>query len=467
MRKAGLVCWVALILASGAFGGSFEVAVWKGETTTVRVRDNAEMGEPPAGSGIALRRGVIKAVKYAPKPESLQRCEVCDRVVWDCKDAGPRVVEVRAAADAKSGVYACGMMNVRVVDRTLPPPGAWKYFLDLWQHPWAVARMAKVKPFSKEHYAAMKPVWKLLASAGQKTITVTILEQPWDHQCFDAYNSMMTDDFALFDEYVAFCRGCGLGPYISCYSLCPWSLGKAIDMQALETRWGGWLEKFAAHLKEKGWFDVTYMAMDEREPDDVRKVVEFVRRHAPGLKVSMAGNRKPSDFKGIDIDCYSQILLPDCMTAEFLREAAERKRRGLITTFYTCCFPDRPNMFMSSGPGEAFWQGACPTMLGLDGMLRWAWNSWPEDPVSDATFGSWKSGDTFLVYPGGEPSWRFLELRNGIVAAEKIRILREAGVLGEKEVEKVFGLFNVKQATGGKVDFPSARKDVMKLVNKE
>ena len=469
MPKKGisLLCWGALILAVNAFGGSFEIAVWKGETSAVRIRDNVELGEPPVDSGIALRRGVIKTVKYALEPESLQRSEVCDRVVWDCTDAGPRVVEVSVTADAKSGVYACGMVNIRIVDRSLPPPSEWMYFLDLWQHPWAVVRMAKAKPFSKEHYAAMKPVWELLASAGQKTITVTILEQPWDHQCFDAYHSMMTDDFRLFDEYVEFCRECGLGPYISCYSLCPWTQGKSIDADVLEKRWGAFFNRFAAHLKEKGWYDNTYMAMDEREPEDVRKVVEFVRRHAPGMKVSMAGNRKPSDFKGIDIDCYSQILLPDCLTEEFLREAAERKKRGLRTTFYTCCFPDAPNTFMSNGAGEAFWLGAFPAVGGLDGYLRWAWNSWPRNPNEDASFGSWKSGDTFLVYPGGAPSWRFLELRNGIIASEKISILRGADVLGVARQRELQNLFDVQKVISGEIDFKKARDRVMSFVNAE
>ena len=443
---------------------SFEIAAWRGETVTARVEDFAELGAVP--EGLRVRFGVLELVKYAPSAGSLQRLEVYDRVRWGADGEGPRVVEMFVPANARPGVYRCGHMSIRVIDRVLPPPKDWKYHLDLWQHPWAVARWARAKPFSKEHYAAMKPVWELLASAGQKTITVTILEQPWDHQCYDAYHSMMTDDFKLFDEYVEFCRDCGLGPYISCYSLCPWSLGKAINADALEARRGGWLEKFAAHLKEKGWYDVTYMAMDEREPDDVRKVVEFVRRHAPGLKVSMAGNRKPSDFKGIDIDCYSQILLPDCLTEGFLREAAERKKKGLKTTFYTCCFPDAPNMFMPSGEGEAFWQGAFPAFGGLDGFLRWAWNSWPKDPIRDASYGDWKSGDTFLVYPDGSPSWRFLELRNGIVAAEKIRILREAGALDEKEFEKMSGFFGVKQATGGELDFMAVRKDLIGLLNR-
>ena len=456
---------VAAAAAVGAFAleaRTFEVTAWRGETVAARVPDFAELGKAP--DGLKVRFGVLKSVKYAPTPESLQRLEVCDRVKWGSDDEGPRVVEVSVPADAKPGVYACGMMNVRVVDRVLPPAKEWKYYLDLWQHPWATARVAKAKPFSKRHYDAMRPVYELLASAGQKTITVPILDLPWDHQCFDAYHSMVDDaDFRTFDEYVAFCLGCGLGPDISCYSLCPWTLGREIDSAELEKRWGVFLDRFVAHLKAKGWFEHTLMAMDERAPEDVKKVVEFVRRHAPGLRISMAGNRKPSDFKGIDIDVYAQIL--NHVTDDFRAEVPARRAKGMTTTFYVCCWPMYPNTFMSSGPGEAFWLGAAPAMLGLDGFLRWAWNSWPQDPAADATFGGWTAGDTFLCYPGGEPSWRFLELRNGIAAAEKARILKERGLFKD-ELAKVAARYKVDEAVADKSDFRDIRRATLDVVNK-
>ncbi len=50
----------------------------------------------------------------------------------------------------------------------------------------------------------MRPVFELLATAGQKTITVPIVDLPWDHQCADAYHSMIDEpDYRTFDEYVA------------------------------------------------------------------------------------------------------------------------------------------------------------------------------------------------------------------------------------------------------------------------
>ena len=479
---------VAAVAVAGAFAlqaRTFEVTAWRGETVAARVPDFAELGKAP--DGIKVRFGVLKSVKYAPTVESLQRLEVYDRVKWNSDDDGPRVVEVSVPADAKPGVYSCGMMNIRVVDRVLPPAKEWKYFLDLWQHPWAVSRYHDVKPFSKKHYAKMRPVYELLASAGQKTITTTILPEAWDHQCYDAYGTMIGRvkredgtwqfDYSVFDEYVEFCRGCGLGPAICCYTLCPWGYvvrwqnakGETESCVAkpgtkeFEDYWGVFLQAFATHLKQKGWFEQTYISMDERSIEDVKLIGEFVQKHAPGLRISMAGNQLPSQY-GVTIDDFCMIL-SDKINADYLKETAERRAKGMVTTYYVCCWPLYPNTFMSSGPGEAFWLGAYPAMIGLDGFLRWAWNSWPKDPKKDATYWAWTAGDTFLCYPDGEPSWRFMELRNGIAAAEKVRLLKEQGLFKE-ELAKVAALYKQDEATANKSNFVKIRQATLDVVNK-
>ena len=479
---------VAAVAVAGAFAlqaRTFEVTAWRGETVAARVPDFAELGKAP--DGIKVRFGVLKSVRYAPTVESLQRLEVYDRVEWNSDDDGPRVVEVSVPADAKPGVYSCGMMNIRVVDRVLPPAKEWKYFLDLWQHPWAVSRYHDVKPFSKKHYAKMRPVYELLASAGQKTITTTILPEAWDHQCYDAYGTMIGRvkredgtwqfDYSVFDEYVEFCRGCGLGPAICCYTLCPWGYvvrwqnakGETESCVAkpgtkeFEDYWGVFLQAFATHLKQKGWFEQTYISMDERSVEDVKLIGEFVQKHAPGLRISMAGNQLPSQY-GVTIDDFCMIL-SDKINADYLKEAAERRAKGMVTTYYVCCGPLYPNTFMSSGPGEAFWLGAYPAMIGLDGFLRWAWNSWPKDPKEDATYWAWTAGDTFLCYPDGEPSWRFMELRNGIAAAEKVRLLKEQGLFKE-ELAKVAALYKQDEATANKSNFVKIRQATLDVVNK-
>ena len=79
---------------------------------------------------------------------------------------------------------------------------------------------------------------------------------------------------------------------------------------------------------------------------------------------------------------------------------------------------------MSSGPGEAFVCGFYPAACGLDGLLRWAYNSWVKDPCVDSRFRTWRAGDCYLVYPDG-PSIAFQRLIEGIQDNEKIRILRD------------------------------------------
>ena len=103
-------------------------------------------------------------------------------------------------------------------------------------------------------------------------------------------------------------------------------------------------------------------------------------------------------------------------------------------------------------------------MVGLDGTLRWAWNSWPEDPFTDASFRfTWAAGAVYLAYPGGVPSYRFLELRNGIIAAEKIRILREKGLF-RNELDALAKRYDHK--VRGKIDLDKLKEDTQKIVNR-
>ena len=453
-----------------------EVAAWRGETVDFALPKGAKIANVPAG--LQVRVGTCRKVLYQEPPLDGNRMKAFfgekenfayDRIEWgkDEPDA-PRYAQISVPADFKAGVYRLGDLTLKVVDRVLPPPKDWKFYLDLWQHPWAVARWFGVKPFSKEHYAAMEPLWRELASAGQKTLTVTLVDQPWNHQCHDGYGSMIgctrgadgafKFDFKLFDEYVEFGRKCGIGPDVSCYTMCPWGLrvswkdkdGVTRKMKAeigskeFEAYWGPFLSSFEAHLKAKGWLGDVAIAMDERAPEDMRKIAAFVKKMAPGLKITLAGNRKPSEFRGIEIDSYSQIITD--VDAQFLKEVADRRKEGKKTTIYVCCGPWQPNTFVWSDPDDSYYLGYYAAAQGVDGLLRWAYNSWGYDPYSDSSFGNWSSGDAYLIYPNCDPSPRYLLLKKGIRASEKARMLRERGEL-KAELD----------ALGAKYDFENFR----------
>jgi hypothetical protein len=506
MKMKTLITVAALAVVPFAYSDDLELTLWKGETFSCVIDDDVKVGKAPAG--FEFKTGVAEKVKYLPHStqmkakrakkrgridiSKLPRKEKSDRVVWGGKGPGVRVFSVTADANVKPGVYTAGDVKITVLDRTLPPASQWKYYLDLWQHPWAVARYYNVKPFSKEHYAKMRPLWEMLANAGNKALTVTIVNLAWNHQCYDGYGTMIKRikkadgtwkfDFSLFDEYVEFGRSCGLGPDITCYTMCPWGYkvywedetGKSHSAKAVpgtpffKDYWGQFLVEFSKHLKSKGWFENTYIAMDERSPKDVRNIANFITEKAPGLKVALAGNRAPSQFVGIKLDycCFGLGHLTD----KLVSEAPPRKKNGMITTYYVCCGPARPNTMSDNKLEESFWLGAYPAFVGLDGFLRWAWNSWPRDPNNDMTFpgngDGWPSGDTYLVYPDAVPSLRFLELRNGIVAAEKVWILKEKGLFA-KEIAELAKRYSRSDALKGKTDFDDLREDTLELVNKK
>jgi hypothetical protein len=105
--------------------------------------------------------------------------------------------------------------------------------------------------------------------------------------------------------------------------------------------------------------------------------------------------------------------------------AETRRARGVITTFYTCCSPAFPNTFTFSPPVESRLLAWHALAIHADGYLRWAINSWPEDPLVCSDYGPFPSGDTFLIYPGPCTSIRFEMLKLGIQDFEAFQMARQ------------------------------------------
>jgi YD repeat-containing protein len=336
-------------------------------------------------------------------------------------------------------------LRLDVVPNVLPPPKDWAFHLDLWQNPWSVARYHRVEAWSEEHWSLLKPVLRMAADAGQKCLTTTIVERPWNAQTYDAFGSMVewtrqadgswSFDYTLFDAYVEFAAGCGLDGQINCYSMVPWGNRVAYvdaatgDRRVIEAEPGSdeyaelrraFLVDFAAHLKRKGWFDRTAIAMDERPEEQMKHVIELVSKHAPGLKVALAGGDHEALYEAVHDYCIYIAHDPKPLMI------AARAERHQPTTFYVCCAPARPNTFTFSPPVEAVWLGWYAAATERTGFLRWAFNSWNEDPLLDTSYGQWPAGDCFLIYPGPRSSIRFERLREGIQDFEKVRIVREA-----------------------------------------
>lgn len=371
----------------------------------------------------------------------------------------PIWVSIRVPRDAAPGLYEGelsvkgeGMqtetlkMQLKVTGRTLPKPQEWSLNLDLWQNPYAVARYYQVPLWSKEHFDAMRPIMQMLADAGQYAVTTSIMYKPWNGQTEDHYDSMVTRikhidgtwtyDYAVFDRWVDFMMNdIGINRLISCYTMIPWALSFDYYNEATnrvefieakpgdkeyETYWVNFLKDFASHLKQKGWFDKTAISMDERPMEAMQAAIKVIKEADPDFKITLAGNYHDE----IQADLY-YLCIPygKKFPADVLKQ---RRQKGQISTYYTCCTEPFPGLFSFSNPAEAAWLGIHAVAADYDGYLHWAVNSWTKDPLRDSRFRTWAAGDTYNIYPGPRSSIRFERLVEGLQCAEKIVQLRKA-----------------------------------------
>lgn len=370
------------------------------------------------------------------------------RPVWITVDipstATAGIYESILSINSKNGDLLEFPISLNVQNRTLPPAYEWTYHLDLWQHPSAVARYSGLDFWSDDHFEKMKPLMQMLADAGQKVITTNLNKDPWHNQCYDAYESMIiwtknedntwSYDYTVFDKWVSFMIDLGIDKMINCYSLLPWNneleyFDAATDSiitvvadpgtVVFKELWAPFLTDFTKHLTEKGWLEITNIAMDERSLEMMSEAVKLLEEYAPNLGISLADNHKSYQnypmIKDITVKVNAKVNEKDI---EF------RRKNNLRTTYYVCCSDPFPNMFTFSPSAESCYSAWYSYAAGYDGMLRWAYNSWPEDPVVDSRFRKFPSGDTYFVYPDGRSSIRFERLIEGIQDIEKIKILK-------------------------------------------
>lgn len=362
--------------------------------------------------------------------------------------------------------------RIDVQHRILPAPKDWTFHLDLWQNPYSVARMHGVTVWSKGHMDIMRPYMKMLADAGQKSITATIINDPWQSQTEDVYESMVkwtkkkdgtwAYDYTIFDQWVKYMTDLGIDKFINCYSMIPWNLKFSYYDEATqkdtfitaqtgtpeyEAHWRPMLIDFARHLKQKGWFEKTTIAMDERPMKAMQQALALIKGVDQRFRVSLAGNYHPE--LASDLVDYS-VATNQIVDAPTLQR---RRQAGFNTTYYTCCAERYPNTFTFSPPAEATFISWYAANKGYDGYLRWAYNCWVKDPLLDSRFRTWAAGDTYIVYPGPRTSIRFERLIEGIQDYEKIRILRaEFAAKGQvdkaQQLEKALRQFDVTILSG-------------------
>ena len=165
----------------------------------------------------------------------------------------------------------------------------------------------------------MLPIMKMLANAGQRAITTSIMHKPWAGQTEDHFDSMVTRikkidgtwvySYDVFDKWVEFMMNeVGIKDMISCYTMIPWALTfdyydeatsrvqfinvKPGDAEYTEY-WGSFLKDFSRHLRKKGWFEKTAISMDERPMEAMREAIKVIKQADPEFKITLAGNYHP------------------------------------------------------------------------------------------------------------------------------------------------------------------------------
>ena len=334
--------------------------------------------------------------------------------------------------------------EVEVVEEEMREPEYWTFHLDLWQHPAAVARAEGLELWSDEHFEAIKRNCRMLHAAGQKVITTTLNKDPWNHQCYDAYEDMIkwtkhkdgswSYDYTIFDKVIKTMMEVGIYRYVNCYSMLPWNYeldyfdeakGEKVTVKAkpgtpvFEEMWGPFLTDFYRHIdKDLMIASAVNIAADEREPEDMDEAIRVLNKYAPDLHFAMADNkfsfRKYNNVRDVCIALRQPIGQEDFDL---------RHKTNYITTYYVCCSTHFPNTLTYSQPFEAELLPWLSLARGFDGMLRWAYNSWPENPQYDSRFAKFASGDTYFIYPFARSSIRFERLVDGIEAYEKAKIL--------------------------------------------
>lgn len=508
---------------------NWQILLWAGEKT-VRAEVSSSNLTGPQGSLSAeqVNLDFLKFIRmntrdrYATDPATVE-------LVPDMLN-GPGPVEIAAnqlqplwvgvdiPRDAKPGVYRGEItvkMNetdlkfpfaIKVLPVTVPEVKDWTFDVNFWMHPQATAHYyagckghgqdetkwthggcAKLM-WTDRHLALYKPTLELLRDAGQKTITVNLIKDPWrssyllkseQPQTNYPYDEMIrwrrkadgsyTFDFSAFEKFVKFCMNLGINRRIECFSMLPWVSGKfsAItcydeatgkeiihrfaSWEEYDQVWSAFMEEFVPLLVKNGWFEKTVIGADERGLGNmahVEKVLDRFKHRGKPLQISAAANRTHASddrLHSISMHGGTRKVVNDKWTeTQFADWADARRAKGLHSTWYTCT-GTYPGNFGNSRPAESLFIGYYSARLQADGYLRWAVDSWNDDPTGTTDHKVYETGDTFQLYPGERDakvpftrsSVRFELFRQGIVSYEKIQVLKAKSPQSRQAIDEM------------------------------
>lgn len=374
-------------------------------------------------------------------------------------------------------------LRLKVLDIQLPDYQDYKFHLDLWLNPSAIAEYYHLDDWSEDHWNMISKYLEDYASRGGKNITTIITHEPWHKpwinnttisQSLFGYKSMILwvmdeqgnweFDYTIFDKYVQLATNLGIDEAINAFSLAPFHTSQKIhyydkkdkrnrvleleiDEKLYEDIWVKFLGDFKEHLIKKDLFERTYLGFDEKQENELVKLQKIINKGAPEFlkRIVIAGHIETTKFAqnlSISYMYFPNQPLADKAAMPILPTIEIRNSEDKLTTFYLCAEPAHPNTLTYSPAVESQMIPWLALKYNTNGYLRWAYNNWTEDPFNKPVF-IHNQGDDYYVYPGEDgpiSSIRWELLKEGIEDYELFRIIEEKGDISNDSLNKAIEL---------------------------
>lgn len=356
--------------------------------------------------------------------------------------------------------------SIRVLDRKIGKISPLDFYTDFWQFPISVADYHHIKPWSEEHWEKLALQFEHLAGINQHSITASVFWdlyntriRPLDEMMIQVKKSpdgIFSYDYSVFDRYVELGLKNGITNQIAIHNLFPWNNfffywdESSKEIASIQTPpgtpeyqefWRPLVVDLAAHLRRKGWLDRSLFFVDERDPVQTEQLIQWVKGLEPDFQFGFAGDYYPS---------LSPWIKDYATPMNVVIDPSELSRRILhagTTSLYTSCFEkaNQPNMLLPSDLREIYFLVHLAQAKKYNGMLRWAFNLWSPQILESAIFTDLPSGDSYLVYPDGQLSLRYLVLQDALEELAKSKAIAQTkGVTEMNSALNRYFLINIE-----------------------
>ncbi|MEY8445272.1 DUF4091 domain-containing protein [Enterococcus ratti] len=374
----------------------------------------------------------------------------------------PVTIQVyRSHLTAKDSLVLSKTFTVEVSDFAFSNDYQKDFNLDIWQQPSNLARNYGVPLWSEAHFCLLQKMTESLAKIGQKAVTVIASEIPWkgwfnyivkDYpanlyeysmiQVVKTKTGQLVCDFSVLDRYLNCFFSAGISQEIDVFGLLgvwqpPFFPTVKLDYpEKLMIRYydeetetmafiqekeevQNYIAQVFAHFKKLGVWESVRIVSDEPKKQQINFFKESfneLKAIDDSIQVKVAFDKEEVLTELLPLVDYP-VTSYYC-TCKHFRELNESHSGNI--QYYVCNYPDKPNTFLHSPLLETRVQGILAHYFNTNGLLRWAYNCWPENARNDIRYNtsSLPIGDLCLIYPSNSGrlslSLRYKQLQRAI-----------------------------------------------------